>query len=726
MWRAKGEVRGVKLGTELVRAFVDVGVTAARLDTPLIELTDADWAAAYDGPVPYPLARNFTIFGSPELTAQRGSWPLMIMNVTHKVVLGSHVVLHMEHVNLYGMRLKDNFLRTPGIDLLAPSPPGTQGAMLYTANVTGIVEFSYPAQITTANFAGVVRPPVIPGVQRYRLAMPQDGCTNDSSTLTNRCWQVLHAIDDMGFFAASGDITGKPQWDGYFLHVVDSWCPLRKELSMDCVLSLGPIGCNLFAFNNYSLPPLLVLPPPAPPLAASPPPGAGGSLSQGPQPLAAGEASGSDSSGGGGGGSNNTTGIIVGSVVGGVAALALLAAAVLMVLRRRRAGEAPDVRKDGTAAVRKRPKSPHDSAGSDLNPHGAKGEPGWKEEGGAQGALSAGEPFAFPPAGAVTITLAPEDTPPEGPDSRGVGSSARPDSLGTSTLGAAAAGASTEEGSTVQLLPTVLGKGATGRVQLGLYRGARVAVKLLLEEGQVEADGTGAQGGARKRLLRGLVQELEVLARCKHDNVVRLLAACLEPPQAFMCLELMETSLDKLLYGSGTGEGATGGSLLPLYLVLHVASEVAKGLAYLHPTIIHRDLKPANVLLNDPWGSSPQVKIGDFGLSRLRDTMLVTRNPAAGTAAYVAPEAFDVQTPGLTHQMVTMRNGRLPMPPWEAPGGCPSRWPAKMIRLIDSCWDRDPRRRPAAEEVVKALHLIKTRMQMDGILPPDGIPEAEL
>ncbi|KAG2501092.1 hypothetical protein HYH03_000910 [Edaphochlamys debaryana] len=144
----------------------------------------------------------------------------------------------------------------------------------------------------------------------------------------------------------------------------------------------------------------------------------------------------------------------------------------------------------------------------------------------------------------------------------------------------------------------------------------------------------------------------------------------------------METSLDKLLYGSGTGEGATGGSLLPLYLVLHVASEVAKGL---HTC---------------------------FGV--LLCEMLAGAVPWAG----MGPVPIAVQ--------VTMRNGRLPMPPWEAPGGCPSRWPAKMIRLIDSCWDRDPRRRPAAEEVVKALHLIKTRMQMDGILPPDGIPEAEL
>ncbi|GFH32138.1 protein kinase domain-containing protein, partial [Haematococcus lacustris] len=39
---------------------------------------------------------------------------------------------------------------------------------------------------------------------------------------------------------------------------------------------------------------------------------------------------------------------------------------------------------------------------------------------------------------------------------------------------------------------------------------------------------------------------------------------------------------------------------LPLRAVLHLAIQIAQGLAFLHPTIIHRDLKP------------------DFGLARMR------------------------------------------------------------------------------------------------------------
>ncbi|KAG2454166.1 hypothetical protein HYH02_001201 [Chlamydomonas schloesseri] len=142
-----------------------------------------------------------------------------------------------------------------------------------------------------------------------------------------------------------------------------------------------------------------------------------------------------------------------------------------------------------------------------------------------------------------------------------------------------------------------------------------------------------AQPHYANSLERTFMQEVEVLARCRHPNIVQLLAACLTPPRICLVMELMDTSLDKLIHG-------VPGRLMPLPTVLHVGCQVARALEYLHPTIIHRDLKPGNVLIGDPDSPTPVAKLADFGLSRLRDGTLRTRNPDVGTAGYMAPELF--------------------------------------------------------------------------------------
>ncbi len=107
----------------------------------------------------------------------------------------------------------------------------------------------------------------------------------------------------------------------------------------------------------------------------------------------------------------------------------------------------------------------------------------------------------------------------------------------------------------VTLVPgAVRGRGAFGRVVEGLYGGQRVAVKLMAD----------ALAGAApsESLLRSFAAEVEVLGRCRHPNVVRLLAACLGPPQPCLVMELMETSLDRLLHGGADSPGVP--ALMPL------------------------------------------------------------------------------------------------------------------------------------------------------------------
>jgi hypothetical protein len=42
----------------------------------------------------------------------------------------------------------------------------------------------------------------------------------------------------------------------------------------------------------------------------------------------------------------------------------------------------------------------------------------------------------------------------------------------------------------------------------------------------------------------------QILSRCQHPNIVQLLAACVTPPRLGLVMELMETSLEHLMYGN--------------------------------------------------------------------------------------------------------------------------------------------------------------------------------
>jgi serine/threonine protein kinase len=65
------------------------------------------------------------------------------------------------------------------------------------------------------------------------------------------------------------------------------------------------------------------------------------------------------------------------------------------------------------------------------------------------------------------------------------------------------------------------------------------------------------------------------------------------------------------------------GIQLDLTKRLEFAIDVARGMSCLHaqrPSIIHRDLKTANLLVSARF----EVKVADFGLSRIKDASQVT------------------------------------------------------------------------------------------------------
>ncbi|KAG2431581.1 hypothetical protein HXX76_009595 [Chlamydomonas incerta] len=277
------------------------------------------------------------------------------------------------------------------------------------------------------------------------------------------------------------------------------------------------------------------------------------------------------------------------------------------------------------------------------------------------------------------------------------------------------------EAEVVELLPHKLGKGAFGRVVEGRYRGQRVAVKQALDL----HDGLTLPVEA---VVASFLQEVQVMGRCTHPNITTLLAACLAPPKLCLVMEMMDTNLEALLYGGPPGQ------LLPLPTVLHIAIQVAQGLEYLHPTVLHRDLKPSNVLISNPDDEHPIVKLADFGLSKISEMTLQTAHPEAGSPAYLPPECFDVTNNTLTHKVDVYAFGVLlwamltGQEPWKNHSMVSvaynvhmgrrlplediddSRCPPKLHKLVEQCWDVEPRRRPAAAEAVKMLLVIREEL----------------
>ncbi|PRQ39450.1 putative protein kinase TKL-CTR1-DRK-2 family [Rosa chinensis] len=229
--------------------------------------------------------------------------------------------------------------------------------------------------------------------------------------------------------------------------------------------------------------------------------------------------------------------------------------------------------------------------------------------------------------------------------------------------------------------------------------------------------------------------DVSLMKRLRHPNVLLFMGAVTSPQRLCIITEFFPRgSLFQLLHKNKSNPDWRQRIQMALHIVSIEFSpspnkrkkktydHSAQGMNYLHhfnPPIIHRDPKSSNLLVDKNW----TVKVGDFGLARLKHETFLFTKTGKGTVQWLAPEVLcnefsdeksDVYSYGVilwelaTEKIpwddlnamqvigaVGFRKERL-----EIPKDVDPQWAS----MIESCWHRcDPARRPTFHELLEKL-----------------------
>merc|ERR1740130_2648067 len=152
-----------------------------------------------------------------------------------------------------------------------------------------------------------------------------------------------------------------------------------------------------------------------------------------------------------------------------------------------------------------------------------------------------------------------------------------------------------------------------------VFKGEHLKTKHVVAVKMIDRKDTGAD------VLSATDKEIQIMKAVNHPNCVKLI-------EIYQTEDLVERIL------------ARNPKKFPEDKAREIMQKICAGVRHLHEhRIIHRDLKPENILLVSKDLESTDVKVADFGLSKLfpDDDVATETQTRCGTPGYVAPEVLN-------------------------------------------------------------------------------------
>jgi len=267
-----------------------------------------------------------------------------------------------------------------------------------------------------------------------------------------------------------------------------------------------------------------------------------------------------------------------------------------------------------------------------------------------------------------------------------------------------------------------LGSGTYGTVYYGKWKGSDVAIK------RIKASCFTGRRSEQERMRTDFWREAIILGKLHHPNVVAFYGIVIDGPDG-----IPATVTEYMVNGSLKQVLNKKDRTIDRRKRLFIARDAACGMQYLHEkNIVHFDLKCDNLLVNMRDHHRPICKIGDMGLSKIKQQTLVSGG-VRGTLPWMAPELLSGKSGKVTDKVDVYSFGivmwelltgeepyakmhcgeiiggimsntlRPPIPSW-----CEPSWRS----LMERCWSSDPGQRPSFSEIATELRTMGEAMNL--------------